>query len=125
VASIGDRGRCDHQRAGRCRDRNVQPIDSIVGILDGDGYEITYEYGPFTRVGGFGNKLDHVTRDRTIDGRTGVETSYRATDGPWTVVRVLQLRDGADVLSVQVSCLDQDICGLAAEVFGSVKFSDR
>jgi hypothetical protein len=107
------------------RDRDVQPIDSIVGILDGDGYEIMYEYGPYTRIGGFEGKQDLVTRDRTIDGRTGVEASYRAADGPWTVVRVLQLQDGADVLSVQVSCLDPDICQFAGEVFDSVRFPDR
>ena len=65
------------------------------------------------------------TRDRTTEGRTGVETAYRTADGPWTVVRVLQLQDGADVLSVQVSCLDHDICEFAGEVFDSVRFSAR
>ena len=121
--AIGDVATIDVPEGAR--DRNVQPIDSIVGILDGDGYEIMYEYGPYTRIGGFEEEQDLVTRDRTIDGRTGVETSYRAADGPWTVVRLLQLRDGADVLSVQVSCLDQNICEFAGEVFDSVRFSDR
>ena len=103
-------------------DRNVQPIDSIAGIIDGRGYEVVYEYGPHGRIGGSEKEQGHVIRDREVDGRTGTEASYRADGDPWSIVRVLQLQDGKDALSVTISCLDEETCQIADTIFDSVKF---
>jgi hypothetical protein len=119
VVDIGDVATIEVPASAR--DRNVQPIDSIVGILDGDGYEVLYEYGIYGRPG-VAMGAGQVSRDRTIDGRAGMETSYRTAGDPWKMVRILQLQDGRNVLSVQVSCLDETTCALADRIFDSVSF---
>jgi hypothetical protein len=104
----------------------VQPIDSVVGILRGAGYELIYDYG---RAGESltdnRQEPEFAMRERTIDGRPAVEVSFASTGQPWGFVRLLQVQDRASSLTVRVSCVDRQTCQLATAVFDSVKFSGR
>ncbi len=102
------------------REQQVQPIDSVVGILGGDGYEIVYEYG---RYGGREGRGDSAARSQAVGDRTATETSPRPTaGGPWQVIRALHVPDGDNMLTVRVSCVDERTCRLADRLFDSVRF---
>ncbi|MGY1617386.1 hypothetical protein ACI797_11670 [Geodermatophilus sp. SYSU D00691] len=118
VVGIGDVASITAPRDAR--EQQVQPLDSVVGILEGDGYEILYEYG---RYGGREGGGDPAARSRAVGDRTATETSPRvAAGGPWKVVRVLDVPDGDNVLTVRVSCVDERTCRLADRIFDSVRF---
>ena len=95
----------------------------MVGILRGSGYELIYDYGRA------GESLDDNRHEpgflrctRTIDGRSAVEVSFTPAGQPWSAVRLLQVQDRSNSLTIRVSCVDQPTCQLATPLFDSVKF---
>lgn len=106
------------------RDQDVQPIDSIFGIIRGDGYEVIYDYGRSgEQLSAHEGQLGYTRRSRSVDERTGVEVSFQADGKPWGVVRILQVQDGRNVLTIWVSCVDKDPCRLANDLFDSVRLA--
>jgi hypothetical protein len=103
--------------------QRVQPIDSIFGILRGEGYEVVYDYG---RSGDdlslYADEAGFSKSGRDVEGRQGTEVSFRGQGDPWTVIRILQLRDGKNVLTVRMSCIDEENCRAADVLFNSVRF---
>jgi hypothetical protein len=103
---------------------DVQPIDSMVGILRGEGYEVIYDYG---RAGeSLTDNRDQpafAMRRRTINGRAAIEVSFKPEGSPWGFVRMLQVQDGVNSLTMRVSCADENMCQLATTVFDSVSFT--
>jgi len=111
---------------GDARAADIQPIDSQVGILRGSGYELIYDYGRAGEsLSDNRDEPEFVMRERRIDGRAAVEVSFTASGQPWGAVRLLQVKDGANTLTVRVSCVDQQACQLATAVFQSVTFTGR
>jgi hypothetical protein len=109
------------------RDRAAQPIDSLAGLIDGPGYEITYDYGRFS-------ERIEVHKDRpgySISvGRLG---SRRMQKGSFLdvennprlpVARVLRVEDGASALTLRISCADEATCAFADALLGSVEFRE-
>ena len=108
------------------REQKAQPIDSIVGILLGDGYEVIYDYGRYGgRLSAYKDRPGYKARTRSVYGRVGTEISFQADGQPWGVVRILQVEDGQDVLTIRVSCVDDDACRMADDLFDSIKFISR
>jgi hypothetical protein len=106
------------------RAQEVQPIDSIFGILHGGGYEIIYDYGRFgEQLATYEDQPGYTRRTLRIDGRAGTEIAFRPDAQPWGVVRILQVQDGANQLTIRVSCVDDDTCQLATDVFNSIRFT--
>jgi hypothetical protein len=103
--------------------QSVQPIDSIFGILRGEGYEVVYDYG---RSGDdfslYADEAGFSRRSRDVEGRRATEVSFRGQGDPWTDVRILQVRDGRNVLTVRMSCTDEETCRAADVLFDSVRF---
>lgn len=112
---------------GEARVQQLQPIDSIVGQWIGDGYEVIYDFGRA------GEDLDELRgkpgfrkAKRAFDGRPGVEVSHRGEAGArWGAVRIMQVKAGANTLTIRVSCADTEICGMADVVFDSVRLTGR
>lgn len=96
-------------------------IDSLAGILDGDGYRITYD------LGRFGERLDSLAREhatalrpRDVAGRTGREVAFAPEDEPFAWARIVQVGAGSGrTLTVRVSCDSIERCSLADRVFDS------
>lgn len=104
----------------------VQPIDSKLGILRGSFYEVIYDYGRSGEsLADNKGKPEYNMRRRTIDRRDVTEVSFKSDGKPWGVVRMLQVRNGANVLTIRVSCIDQDTCNMAADLFNSLRFTSR
>jgi hypothetical protein len=103
---------------------DVQPIDSMVGILRGTGYEVIYDYG---RAGeSLTDNRDQprfAMSRRTISGRQALEVSFEPEGSPWRFVRMLQVQDGVNSLTLRVSCADEKVCELATTLFDSVRFT--
>lgn len=103
--------------------QRVQPIDSIFGILRGEGYEVIYDYG---RSGDdlslYADEPGFSKSSRDVDGRQGTEVSLWGQGNPWTAVRILQVRDERNVLTVRMSCIDEETCRAADILFDSVRF---
>jgi hypothetical protein len=101
--------------------QQTQPIDSIFGLLRGPAYEIIYDYGRS------GDPLDAErsqpgTREtmRQFGARSGRELSVEPRDSPWHTVRILQVQDGRNILTIRVSCTDETTCAIATTLFDSV-----
>lgn len=106
------------------RAQNVQPIDSIFGMLRGDGYEIIYDYGRSREdLEGPRDQPEYTRSSRSINDRDAEEVFFASDGKPWGRVRVLQVRDGVNSLTIRVSCVDDDTCALAEDVFNSVRFT--
>jgi hypothetical protein len=95
------------------------PIDSTAGVVDGDGYRITFD------LGRFGERLDPAqARPREIAGRRGVEVAFAPEDEPFAWARVVQVGvDPGRTLTVRVSCDSIERCSLADRVFDSITIS--
>ena len=103
---------------------DVQPIDSIFGVLRGDGYEIIYDYGLSGEdLAALKNQPGYTQQSRRFQRRIGTEVSFRSEQKPGGMVRILQMKDGANLLTIRVSCARNDVGPLAQAVFDSVKFS--
>jgi hypothetical protein len=92
------------------------PIDSAAGVVDGDGYRITYD------LGRFGERLDpEHARPRLIAGRPGTEVAFAPDDEPFAWARIVQVGvDPRRTLTVRVSCDSIERCALADRVFDSI-----
>jgi len=105
------------------QDQGVQPIDSIFGILRGQGYEVIYDYGRSgEQLTMYKDEPGFISRNISVDGRPGTEVSFQGSGQPWGHVRMLQVQHGRDVLTIRVSCSDEDTCRLADDLFHSVRF---
>jgi len=101
----------------------IQPIDSIVGVYSGDGYEVVYDYGRSAEdLGLYREEPGYAAHAREVDGRPGTEISFRGRKAPWDVIRLVQVGDGQDVLTVRVSAVDEAPGTLADTVFDTVRF---
>ena len=106
------------------RDQGMRPIDSIFGVLRGDGYEVIYDYGRFGEdLAGYQAQTGYKRLNRKIDGRAASEVSVTTDSTPRGLVRILQVQDGAKVLTIRVSCDDDVTCRLATDLFDSVRFN--
>jgi hypothetical protein len=104
-------------------EQSLQPIDSVMGVLHGDGYEVVYDFGRSAEdLGLYTGEPGYTSRSRTVGGRSGVEVTFEAAGSPWRVVRILQARDDENTLTVRVSCVDEKVCRMADDVFDSVRF---
>lgn len=109
------------------RAQEVQPIDSIFGMLRGEGYEVIYDYG------NAGEDLDaskdqpgFTKSSRNVDRRAATEVSFTGEEGSlWSRVRILQIEDDRNWLTIRVSCVIDDECRLAQDVFDSMQFVSR
>ena len=98
------------------------PIDSAAGVVEGDGYAITYD------LGRFGERLDALAREhgtqlrpREIGGRRGVEAAFAPDDEPFAWARIVQVdAGGGRTLTVRVSCASTARCAFADRVFDSI-----
>jgi hypothetical protein len=97
------------------------PIDSAAGVIDGDGYRITYD------LGRFGERLDPArVQPREVAGRPGVELAFAPEDEPFAWARIVQVGvDSGRTLTVRVSCDSIERCSLADRVFDSITIPDR
>lgn len=106
------------------RDQEMQPIDSIFGVLRGDRYEVIYDYGRFGEdLAAHEAQTGYNRLSRIIDGRAASEISFTTDATPRGVVRILQVQDGARILTIRVSCDNADTCRLATDLFDSVRFN--
>jgi len=103
---------------------SVQPIDSIFGMLSGEGYEIAYDYG---RGGDdlevYAEEEGFHRQSREVGGHRGTEISFRQSGDPWTLVRLVQVQSGRNVLTVRMACADEETCRSADVLFDSVRFA--
>jgi hypothetical protein len=92
------------------------PIDSKAGVVNGDGYQITYD------LGRFGERLDRAqAQPRTIAGRPGIEVAFAPEDEPFAWARIAQVGVGPGrTLTVRVSCDSIERCALADRIFDSI-----
>lgn len=106
------------------RDQDVQPIDSIFGVILDDGYEVIYDYGRSgEQLSAHEDQPGYTRHSRSVDERAGVQVSFQTDGKPRGVVRILQVQDGPNVLTIWVSCTDEDTCRLANDLFDSVRFT--
>src|SRR5262249_34160969 len=104
--------------------QKVKPFDSIFDILRGEGYEVIYDYGRSGEDLGANHDQPQYTRSRrSVGGRSGHEVSFKPDQKPWGAVRILQVRNGARTLTIRVSCVDDNSCQFADELFDSVTFT--
>jgi hypothetical protein len=102
----------------------VRPIDSIFGVLRGDGYEIIYDCGLSGEdFAALKDQPGYTQHNRRFEGRMATEVSFRSEDKAGEMVRILQIKDGANLLTIRVSCARDDTGPLAQAVFDSVKFT--
>ena len=107
-------------------EQRIQPLDSIVGMLVGDGYEIVYDYGRSGEdLSLYRDEPGYAEQAREVDGRSGRQVTFHPSGSPWRVVRILQASDGEEVLTVRVSCEDDAVCAVADAVFDTVRFGAR
>lgn len=99
-----------------------RPIDSAVGVLDGDGYRVTYDVGRFGEdLDGYVDAEGYRSSRVEVAGRSGREVAFVPTDEPFGWARVLQVDlGGGRSLTLRVSCADEPGCGFADDVFASV-----
>jgi hypothetical protein len=92
------------------------PIDSAAGVVDGDGYRITYD------LGRFGEHLDPTqARPRAIADRPASEVAFAPEDEPFAWARIVQVGvDSRRTLTVRVSCDSIERCSIADRVFDSI-----
>ena len=97
-------------------------VDSDAGYFDGDGYRITYDYGRFGEdLGVYADAEGYTRAERRRNGHPIVEIGFVPTDEDFGWARVLQIDLGRGrTLTVRVSCVSKDRCGLADRVFESV-----
>lgn len=102
---------------------DLPPVDSVFGVLRGEGYEVVYDYGRFGEdLAELRDQPGYTRRDRQVQERTAADIEVAGSD-PWRRVRVLRVDDGRDQLTVRVSCVDDRTCALADVLFDSVRFT--
>jgi hypothetical protein len=108
------------------QEEEVQPIDSIFGIVNGPGYQIIYDYGRFSEaVDTYQDRPDFRSKSRKMDGWQAHEVSFEdAEESPERpFVRLLQIpHKGPNTFTLRVSCVDEDTCRVADLIFDSVSF---
>jgi len=103
--------------------QDVQPLDSIFGMLRGQGYEVIYDYGRFGEdLVALEDQPGYARRARTVDGRAADDVTFRGNGAPWSTVRLLHVADGRNHLTIRVSCTAEETCRLADDLFDSVRF---
>jgi len=104
--------------------QSVQPIDSIFGILRGEHDELVYDYGRYGEdLSSYADQAGFSSRSRDVEGRQGREVSFRMQGGSSNIVRILQVPDRGKVLTIRMSCTDEETCRSADAVFDSLRFA--
>jgi hypothetical protein len=100
--------------------QDVAPVDSLFGVLRGEGYEIRYDYGRYGEdLTVLYEEPGYTQTTRDIDGHTAAEITYLSPPG---IVRLLSVAHDHNFLTIRISCTDAATCRLADEVFASVRF---
>ncbi len=104
--------------------QSAQPIDSIFGLLRGEGYEIAYDYGH----GGddlqvYAEEEGFTSRSREVGGRSATEIAFSGSGGPWAYVRLVRVDHGRNVLTLRMACADEETCRAADDLFDSVRLA--
>ncbi|WP_309111048.1 hypothetical protein [Saccharothrix sp.] len=101
----------------------MPPVDSVFGVLRGEGYEIVYDYGRYGEdLAELRDQPGYASRERQVQERTATDIEVAGSD-PWRRVRVLRVDNGPNQLTVRVSCADDETCALADTLFDSVRFT--
>lgn len=104
--------------------QHVKPIDSIFDILRGAEFEVIYDYGRSGEdLDAYQDQPHYTRRRREVDGQPGHEISFKPDQDPWGIVRILQVRNGSQTLTIRISCSDEKSCQIADELFDSVAFT--
>ncbi|XVV07699.1 hypothetical protein ACQPW3_20900 [Actinosynnema sp. CA-248983] len=102
---------------------DLPPVDSVFGVLRGEGYEIVYDYGRYGEdLAELRDLPGYTQRERQVQDRTATDVAVAGSD-PWRRVRVLRVDNGLDHLTVRVSCVDDETCAFADALFDSVRFT--
>jgi hypothetical protein len=103
--------------------QEAQPVDSAFGVLRGPNYEVVYDYGRYgDDLTALADKPGFVRTTREINTGSATEVTFRGDGNPWGLVRVLSTQqDESNHLTIRVSCVDAATCGLADNVFNSVR----
>ena len=105
-------------------EQDLQPLDSIFGVLRGEGYEVSYDYGRFGEdLAAYRDQPGFTREVREVAGRAGEHVTFRGNGNPWEVVRIISVPDDRNQLTIRVSCADDETCRLADDVFDSVQFA--
>jgi len=107
------------------REKSVRPLDSVVGIIDGDGYQITYDYGRFSeRVEEYQHHSRYSVSERRVGSRKAQIASFDDPEGnpDLPFAQLLRIDDGSNALTLRVSCADEASCSLANDILDSVEF---
>ena len=107
--------------------KDLQPIDSIFGVIKGSGYEIVYDYGRFAeQIESYEERSGYSSRARIVSGQHAQEVSFQDTEEnlEMPVVRILQVpsRRG-NTFTLRISCMDEATCEISDNVFDSITFN--
>ena len=107
------------------QEKPVQPVDSLFGIVEGDGYQVVYDYGRFgERVEEYRDRPGYSISARRIGHRKAQMATFedREANPLLPFARLLRVEDGSNALTLRVSCSDEATCSLADLIFDSVEF---
>lgn len=98
------------------------PVDSVAGVLDGEGYRVAFDLGRFgERLHELEGEPAFQSAKRAVAGRIGREVTFEPSDEPFACVRIVQLDVGdGRTLTLRVSCNSWDRCSLADRIFDSI-----
>lgn len=102
-----------------------QSVDSLAGVLNGDRYQITYDYGRFSEPVEDNRTLPgFAVKDARIGSRRSKIASFRDDGNELGLpfARLLRVEDGGNALTLRVSCRDEAACSIADAIFESVQF---
>ncbi|KOX18416.1 hypothetical protein ADK67_37135 [Saccharothrix sp. NRRL B-16348] len=103
---------------------DLPPVDSVFGVLRGEGYEVVYDYGRYGEdLADLRDLPGYTRRERQVQARTATDIAVAGAGDPWRRVRVLRVDNDRDQLTVRVSCVDDRTCALADTLFDLVRFT--
>jgi hypothetical protein len=106
------------------QNKDVHAVDSVFGVLAGDGYEVVYDYANVGEdLNAYEDEAEFTQNTRTVSGLIGTEISFEGNGEPWTKVQILQLPVAGKVLTVRASCVNENTCQTAERVLESVRVS--
>jgi hypothetical protein len=107
------------------QERQTQPVDSHFGVIEGEGYQIVYDYGPFSEnVDAYRDRPGYSVSKLRIGTREAKVATFEDREGnpDFPFARLLRVEDGSSALALRISCSEEATCSLADVVFESLKF---